>query len=106
MTHDMIDDSNWILGSGGTSQFPPKPSSPPPSSPPQGFTPFFQQPISHLTSSSDQLARHDITASPAMPGISNGMRPSSAGSYNSKFFFIMFFFLQLWAYYMLLLHAN
>ena len=106
MTHDMIDDSNWILGSGGTSQLPPKPSSPPPSSPPQGFTPFFQQPISHLTSSSDQLARHDITASPAMPGISNGMRPSSAGSYNGKFCFTMFFFLQLWAYYMFLLHTN
>ena len=105
MTRDMIDDSNWILGSGGTSQLPPKPSSPPPSPPPQGFTPFFQQPISHLTSSSDQLARHDITASPAMPGISNGMRPSSPGSYNGKFFFTMFF-LQLWAYYMFLLHTN
>ena len=68
MTREMIDDENWIIGSS-----PPTSQTIPSSQMSQNF-------VSHLSSSSDQLARKDTTGSPAMPEIGTGIRPSSAGS--------------------------
>lgn len=79
MTRDMIDDDNWALVG---------PTSPPiktaTSQSPNAFivpTVTDNTPSSHMSSSTDQLARRDITSSPAMAdGVHRLMRPSSAGS--------------------------
>lgn len=86
MTREMIDGENWVLSPQGP---PTSPNQPHPntftSSPSNlpvyssGSIPTYQSPGSHLSSSTDQLARRDITSSPAMSEIAQ-MRPSSAGN--------------------------
>ena len=86
MTREMIDDENWVLGTQGTPTSPNQPHPNAfinnPSNMPahnSGSIPTYQSPGSHLSSSTDQLARREITSSPAMSEIAQ-MRPSSAGN--------------------------
>ena len=62
MTRDMLDE-NWVLGHQS-----PLPASPLTISPPMS-------PLSHSSDSTDQLARRDITSSPALPDISYQNHP-------------------------------
>ena len=83
MTREMIDGENWVL-SPPTSPNQPHPNtftSNPSNLPPHnsGSIPTYQTPGSHLSSSTDQLARREITSSPAMSEIAQ-IRPSSAGN--------------------------
>ncbi len=81
MTRDMIDNDNWILGSSfeGTDHHP-SAFSQPPSTPPPLLPRLPQMPLTHMSSSSDQLAQHHQTGSPAMSDAINSFRPSSAES--------------------------
>lgn len=80
MTREMVDGENWIIGSPPTS---PSTNVPPGPMVQPIVQPIVQSSVSYLSSSTDQLARRDDTSSPAMPEISNRMRPSSAGSHSS-----------------------
>ena len=85
MTRDMVDDDNWVLGSSFESTDHPSAFSQPPSTPPPSLPRLPQMPASHMSSSSDQLARHDQTGSPAMPDAITSFRPSSAENYTREF---------------------
>lgn len=79
-------DSNWSIGA-PPSTMPNPPNSLPPSSLPPPLPvsspsslPSSQSPIPRLSGSTDQLARRDITGSPALPDQITRNRPTSAGS--------------------------
>ena len=102
MTRDMVDDDNWALGSPPTSptrsnQLRTLPST---TQSPNAFISMGgaggrggggggggNNPTvnSHMSSSTDQLARRDMTSSPAMASdIGRHIRPSSAGSNSGR----------------------
>ena len=102
MTRDMVDDDNWALGSPPTS--PTRPNQlrtlPSTTQSPNAFISMGgaggrggggggggNNPTvnSHMSSSTDQLARRDMTSSPAMASdIGRHIRPSSAGSNSGR----------------------
>jgi hypothetical protein len=68
MTREMMDDDNWMLGSSHTSTHHHQPT--------MVQSPVGQGSVSQLSSSTDQLARGDVTNSPAMPELSHRMSPT------------------------------
>ena len=71
MTRDMLDE-NWVLGQ----QAPHLPPSPLTVSP-------AMSPLSHSSDSTDQLARRDITSSPALPDTSYQHHPPTLTTHHS-----------------------
>ena len=72
MTRDMLDE-NWVLGHQS-----PLPASPLTTSPP--LSPM--SPLSHSSGSTDQLARRDITSSPALPDTSYQNHPTTVTTHH------------------------